>query len=443
MKFLLLILALFVSLATAQLVPIPVPDPGPPVTTMRPGHIYIKNSSIPTPRLGVSVEQITETATDSDTSAFPGEWPGYAVGVVGPFTKGRNGGAQRVFCARSHYGYDDPIVYPGQKGKSHLHVFFGNTSTTGVSTPLTIRTRGNSTCAGGTANRSAYWAPAIIYVCDTLAKMNGVGVAGGRTCDWRRNGEVVQTLYGSDILVYYKAYFGDGEWTYGTLGAAGPSTSWSPNHDTEAFPVGFRMISGDSTRTTAGDSDIWECQYPSGLGSTFRNIPGTGMNNATTATQLDNCVAGGAVKVQQFVKFPTCGADTLDLDSPTHNTHIINKIQDPRPGALTGDFKCPDGYSHPYVGVEFKVVYPFIPADMPFWRLSSDRYSTDDPAGYSNHGDWFNGWDPDIMDEWVFNCDTRGTDCHVGVLGPVVPNESPTFDPDRRWRVLKHPRYDR
>ena len=23
------------------------------------------------------------------------------------------------------------------------------------------------------------------------------------------------------------------------------------------------------------------------------------------------------------------------------------------------------------------------------------------------HGDWFNGWKPDIMDAWVKNCDQR------------------------------------
>jgi hypothetical protein len=32
-------------------------------------------------------------------------------------------------CRFSHTNDDDPIVYPGQPGKSHPHTFFGNNST--------------------------------------------------------------------------------------------------------------------------------------------------------------------------------------------------------------------------------------------------------------------------------------------------------------------------
>ena len=58
--------------------------------------------------------------------------------------------------------FDDPIVYPGQVGKSHLHVFFGNTGANANSTAASIAGSGNSTCDGGTVNRSAYWVPALI-----------------------------------------------------------------------------------------------------------------------------------------------------------------------------------------------------------------------------------------------------------------------------------------
>ena len=39
-----------------------------------------------------------------------------------------------VECDYSHMAEDDPIVYPGAPGASHLHVFFGNTSTNANST---------------------------------------------------------------------------------------------------------------------------------------------------------------------------------------------------------------------------------------------------------------------------------------------------------------------
>ncbi len=35
-------------------------------------------------------------------------------------------GAIRVSCHANHFNFDDPIVYPGQSGKAHLHMFFGN-----------------------------------------------------------------------------------------------------------------------------------------------------------------------------------------------------------------------------------------------------------------------------------------------------------------------------
>ena len=39
-----------------------------------------------------------------------------------------------VLCSADHYAADDPIVYPGQPGKAHMHTFYGNTSTDASST---------------------------------------------------------------------------------------------------------------------------------------------------------------------------------------------------------------------------------------------------------------------------------------------------------------------
>ena len=97
-------------------------------------------------------------------------------------------GQVRSACGYSHMAYDDPIVFAGSPGASHLHVFFGNTTTDANSTQQSLDA-GNSTCRGGTANRSAYWVPAIIdtglnqpVVPDgtiTYYKDNGMSPAGG------------------------------------------------------------------------------------------------------------------------------------------------------------------------------------------------------------------------------------------------------------------------
>jgi hypothetical protein len=37
-------------------------------------------------------------------------------------------------------------------------------------------------------------------------------------------------------------------------------------------------------------------------------------------------------------------------------------------------------------------------------------------GGYSAHGDWWNGWDPTIINDFVQNC-VRGFDCSTDFLG--------------------------
>lgn len=71
-------------------------------------------------------------------------------------------GQFRVSCEYSHFNYDDPIVFPGQPGKSHLHMFFGNTATDAASTSDSLLNTGGGTCDGFELNRSAYWIPALL-----------------------------------------------------------------------------------------------------------------------------------------------------------------------------------------------------------------------------------------------------------------------------------------
>ena len=71
-------------------------------------------------------------------------------------------GSFRTMCSLAKMAFDDPIVFPGQPGKSHLHMFFGNTAVSGNSTAASIKSTGNGTCKGGTLNRTAYWTPAMV-----------------------------------------------------------------------------------------------------------------------------------------------------------------------------------------------------------------------------------------------------------------------------------------
>ena len=110
---------------------------------------------------------MTASFPSIDTALIPVGSQGFASDMLAPTDElpsasGDGTGAFRTVCEFSHMAFDDPIVYPGQPGKSHLHVFFGNTGTSANSTAASIANTGNSTCRGGTINRSGYWAPAMI-----------------------------------------------------------------------------------------------------------------------------------------------------------------------------------------------------------------------------------------------------------------------------------------
>ena len=133
---------------------------------------------------------------------------------VGDDSNGK-GGSFRIDCQFSHMLYDDPIVFAYQPGMSHLHVFFGNSDVDGMTNTATLEETGtSSTCAGGSANRSAYWIPAMIDVATGFA---------------------IKPLSNE---VYYKE-----AGSYGQL-ADDIDPKWK--RSIQVFPVGLRMIAGDA-----------------------------------------------------------------------------------------------------------------------------------------------------------------------------------------------------
>src|SRR6188508_1321649 len=55
-------------------------------------------------------------------------------------------GAFHADCSASHVAPDDPIVFPGQPGMSHLHEFFGNRQTRASTTAKALRRQVGTTC---------------------------------------------------------------------------------------------------------------------------------------------------------------------------------------------------------------------------------------------------------------------------------------------------------
>lgn len=250
--------------------------------------------------------------------------------------------------------FDDPIVFPGQPGKSHLHTFFGNASTDANTNTASLTAASNSTCAGGTANLSSYWVPALI---DTVTN---------------------RAMVPSDNLVYYKS-------------------AYKPKSIIVAPPQGLRIIAGNKPTETQA-LEKWVSHYEILCYDSSDNVLSRGAD-------VPACPVGG--RVEFMLRFPDCW-DGVNLDSPDHRSHMV----------YSDDFgnNCPADHPVGIPTISFNFSYPVTAGqDTTMWKLSSDAYSG--PGGHSMHGDVWVNWDNTVETEWLVNCVKAGTDCHAYLLG--------------------------
>jgi hypothetical protein len=294
-----------------------------------------------------------------NAALIPAGWSGYGSDRMQatseqPSNNGDRVGAFRISCQFSHMAFDDPIVFPGQVGRSHLHSFFGNTALNANTTSTNITTAGNSTCSGGTINRSGYWIASIIDTAD------------GRP------------IAPSHAVIYYKT---DLNSTTGQI--------------VSALPPGLRMITGDPSRK---DPNAYWWDYPA-LWSCER--AGSGEHYNDKSQGIPACADGDTVLLG--VEFPNCW-DGVNLDSPDHKSHMF-----------FGRGACPASHPKAIPNIAMQVRWPA--KAVARWRLASDNYESTKPAGYSAHADWFNGWKPPVAEAWLKGCLATGLDCHAHLLG--------------------------
>ena len=316
-------------------------------------------ATVPPPPAPTSVAPVDDmSSTITAIALTTGFSAGTAAYNVRPTTEvappsGDGTGNFRTTCFPTHMSRDDPIVFPGQPGRAHLHTFFGNTEANASSTTETLLNRGNSSCRGGIVNRSAYWVPSMI--------------------DTRTNRAVMP----EESAFYYKS---------GYLGVR-PETI-------RPFPRGLRMIAGDPRHTSSN--------YVPGA---WRFTCHHNNTEANRGLSIPNCSVGDDVLLEIF--FPQCWVGGEEnVDSPDHTSHM----------AYANGRGCPASHPVPLMEITFNIHYPITERNQAtHWRLSSDNYSG--PAGYSAHGDWWNGWDEEIMNSIVRNCINRALDCHSHLLG--------------------------
>jgi Domain of unknown function (DUF1996) len=174
---------------------------------------------------------------------------------------GLGAGYFAVACGFSHRNADDPIVFPGRRGLSHNHTYFGNRDTNFASTPVSLRVAGRTSCRLR-ADTAAYWAPTL-YV-------------GGRA---------VEPL---GAVVYYIRR---------TLDRV------------QAFPQGLEVIAGTAAARRPQGENItyWSCGGRAGID-----------RSSTVPTCAGSSVRSG---LRLTIKFPNCW-DGSRLDSANHKSHM-------------------------------------------------------------------------------------------------------------------------
>ena len=277
-------------------------------------------------------------------------------------------GAFRFICGAGQLSYDDPIVFPGQPGKSHLHQFYGNTKANANSTFASLRQNGDSTCNnmgnGTAANRSAYWMPAML---------DG-------------KGHVVLPDY---VQVYYKREPNNSEDCQQNICIGIPNGL--------KFIQGFNMATGDS----GSNPGHFHCTGSGAVTSTQGNLVGI----------KAKCPAGS--RLAMTISSLKCWNG--QLDSPDHRSHFSPEISN---ASTDWKNKCPS--THPYLLPKFTITSFYTVGsgdDLNLWSLSSDAMYPNLPRGTTVHFDYFEAWDTLVKDMWVDNCVGRKLNCSGGDLG--------------------------
>lgn len=201
-----------------------------------------------------------------------------------------------TICPYDHSLADDPILFPGQPGASHLHDFLANRSTN-ASSSYTSMTTSTTTC-GTVADTAGYWTPAL-YKAGTKIPPKGFYASGGAT----RN------------TFYYR------------------TDSVNASYHVTAFPANFQMIAGNAKALSEADSPelgkeiYWGCS---------NNTP-----DVKSKTPID-CPTGA---ITLHVGFPVCWDGVV---VPNETAHM----------RYPSSYACPSGFTTVLPRVIFRLEYP-------------------------------------------------------------------------------------
>lgn len=341
------------------------PEPAPPsaiVTTPPPGG-YVLAASLD----GAAPLQASFNVEN-------GLKPAWGTGGI-PGLYNADEGAFRFTCGGDgDLAYEDPLFYPDEPGKSHLHQVWGNAEFDARTTPETLAASSATNCndTAWSANRSSYWMPALV----------------------NDKGEAIKPDL---VSVYYKRKTSASQF-------CNPKSS-DYMGKCIGLPNQIRFVFGwDSTRPTAKiEGASWYCT--GGTGKHYTNLNDVFASGCRVGDELiANTIA------------PNCW-DGKYLDTPDHRSHMAYGSY-----GSWGYYKCPA--SHPYVipQEENKASWT-VTADMiapdgtSRVGLSSDHMLPGAKPGETLHADYIEAWVGTVKDMWTANCIEKALDCSGGDLG--------------------------
>jgi hypothetical protein len=181
-----------------------------------------------------------------------------------PATASSSGGGWTIVCKYARSLPDDPIVYPGQPGASHLHDFFGSYETDADSTPESLLASWGTSCKP-TVDKSGYWFPSLL--------VDGVPVPPTKAAFYYRG---PNKLYDASLV--------------------------------RPIPPGLVMIAGESRADLPQPMEVtyWQC--------------GTHVGSPKNPEPYD-CSPWPGTWLTASLTFPSCW-NGRDLDSPDHKSHL-------------------------------------------------------------------------------------------------------------------------
>ena len=256
----------------------------------------------------------------------------------------------RISCPVSHFAHDDPILFPKQPGKSHLHMFIANTSADAMSTPQSLLNNGNSSCEGGINARSSYWIPALFNDQDEV---------------------VIPEM----VFIYYK--------TFGV-----PNNNYQ---DIQVIPNGMQMLAMKNTLN-------YKNRY---LG--IEPIQKGGKKRLKFTIYFPNCFA---TENNHWNGKPILSY----RDMPEEKAQIVNShVAYPPSSSNEQNFLgCPN--SHPYRAPTMSLHIYYDPQILgKNWYLASDL--DNNKKGETLHADYIAAWDRETM-ERIAQCNREARSCN-------------------------------